>query len=174
VVTTSQAVSGTLLALADQYGGEGRWPGGVPSDAFVEEALRWSSPVTHFMRRARRDVELHGKTIRKGEAVTAWIASANRDEAVFDQPYAFCADRRPNRHVAFGSGPHRCVGAPLARLMLRLIFEELAANIECFELADPPCHLVSNQIAGMNSLPIRVKPRLGTQSHGMSNGRSTC
>jgi cytochrome P450 len=113
-------------------------------------------------------VELHGKTIRAGEAVTAWIASANRDETAFDQPFVFSADRRPNRHIAFGSGPHRCVGAPLARLMLRLIFDELAANIECFELAGPPSHLISNQIAGMTSLPIRVNPRLGTQPQGVS------
>lgn len=159
-VTTSQVVNATLLVLIGQHGGEGRWPD-VPVDALVEEALRWSSPVTHFMRRARRDIELHGKIIRTGQAVTAWIASANRDESVFDRAFEFSADRQPNRHVAFGSGPHRCVGAPLARLMLRLMFEELMAAVESFELAGPPSHLVSNQIAGIASLPIRVKPRCG-------------
>lgn len=161
VVTTSQAASATLLALADQNAGEGRWPSNVSMDAFVEEALRWSSPVTHFMRRARRDVELHGRIIHAGEAVTAWIASGNRDETVFGRPYAFDTSRRPNRHISFGSGPHRCVGAPLARLMLKLVFSELFAAIECFEVAGIPSHLVSNQIAGITSLPIRVKPRAG-------------
>jgi cytochrome P450 len=161
VVTTSQVVSATIQALAGQHGGEGRWPTGVPVDSVVEEALRWSSPVTHFMRRARRAVELRGKNICAGDAVTAWIASGNRDESVFEQPYLFDAERRPNRHFAFGSGPHRCIGAPLARMMLRLMFQELFTRIESFELAGTPSHLVSNQIAGMTSLPIRVKPRLG-------------
>jgi cytochrome P450 len=113
------------------------------------------------MRRARQAVELHGKTICAGDAVTAWIASGNRDETVFGQPYMFDAERRPNRHFAFGSGPHRCIGAPLARLMLRLMFHELFTQIESFELAGIPSHLVSNQIAGITSLPIRVKPRSG-------------
>lgn len=161
VVTTSQAVSATIQALPGQHGGEGRWPTNVPVDFVVEEALRWSSPVTHFMRRARRAVELHGKNIRAGDAVTAWIASGNRDETVFGQPYLFDTERRPNRHFAFGSGPHRCVGAPLARMMLRLMFHELFTQIESFELAGTPTHLVSNQIAGMTSLPIQVQPRLG-------------
>lgn len=159
VVTTSQVVSAMLLALAEERGGEGRWPSDVPIDAFVEEALRWSSPVTHFMRRARIDVEWHGKSIRAGDAVTAWIASGNRDEGVFDQPYAFDTSRRPNRHIAFGSGPHRCVGAPLARVILREIFRVLFTEIQSFELVGAPSHLVSNQIAGVTSLPIRVKPR---------------
>lgn len=161
VVTTSQAVSATIQALPGQHGGEGRWPTNVPVDSVVEEALRWSSPVTHFMRRARRAVELHGKNICAGDAVTAWIASGNRDETVFGQPYLFDTERRPNRHFAFGSGPHRCIGAPLARLMLRLMFRELFTQIESFELAGTPTHLVSNQIAGMTSLPIQVQPRLG-------------
>ncbi|WP_187414086.1 cytochrome P450 [Nonomuraea sp. PA05] len=159
VVTTSHAVSATLMALADAHGGEGRWPSHLRMDSFVEEALRWSSPITHFMRRARKDVELHGRTIAAGQAVTSWIASANRDENVFDHPYAFDHCRRPNRHVAFGSGPHRCVGAPLARLMLKLIFEELRADIECFEPVGEPAHVVSNQVAGVNNLPLRVKAR---------------
>ncbi len=161
VVTTSQAVSATIQALPGQRGGEGTWPTSVPVDSVVEEALRWSSPVTHFMRRARRAVELHGKNIGAGDAVTAWIASGNRDETVFGQPYLFDAERRPNRHMAFGSGPHRCIGAPLARMMLRLMFHELFKQIESFEPAGTPTHLVSNQIAGITSLPIQVNPRLG-------------
>ena len=158
VVTTSHAISATLVALAQEHGGEGCWPSGVPVRTVVEEALRWSSPVTHFMRRARRDVEIHGEKILAGDAVTAWIASANRDETVFEHPYQLDLGRYPNRHVAFGNGPHRCLGSHLARLMLTESFAELMASIESFELTGPPQHLVSNEIAGLVSLPLRIKP----------------
>jgi cytochrome P450 len=159
VVTTSQAVNATLIALAEQNGGEGHWPHAMPMRTAVEEALRWSSPVTHFMRRAHRDVEMHGEKIRAGDAVTAWIASANRDEAVFDRPYVLDFNRAPNQHVAFGYGSHRCLGNNLARLMIQESFEQLAAHIESFELAGPPLHLSSVEIAGVVSLPIRVRLR---------------
>ncbi|MFI0480785.1 cytochrome P450 [Actinomadura sp. 9N215] len=161
VMTTAQTASTTMIALAGQGGGEGRWPPGTPMQEAVEEALRWASPATHFVRQARRDVELHGVKIKAGEPVTAWLASANRDPAVFARPYALDLGRSPNRHVAFGSGPHRCVGAPLARLVLATLFEELFAHIESFELAGDPEHLVSNEIGGIVGLPLRVRPRPG-------------
>jgi len=161
VVTTSQAISATLIGLTEKHHGEGRWELEVPTRAVVEEALRWSSPVTHFMRRARRDVELHGQTIRAGQAVTAWIASANRDEEVFSRPYTLDLERSQNRHMTFGSGPHLCLGSHLARLMLTESFEELIATIESFELAGEPSHLISNEIAGVVSLPLRVRLRPG-------------
>jgi cytochrome P450 len=159
VVTTSQAINATFIALAELNNGEGRWPAAIVEPSAVEEALRWSSPVTHFMRRATSDVELHGEKIKAGDAVTAWIGSANRDEAVFDQPYALDFRRSPNRHIAFGYGSHRCLGSHLARLMLRESFEQLAAYIESFELAGTPRHLSSNEIAGVVSLPLRLKLR---------------
>ncbi len=159
VVTTSQAISATLITLAEKNGGEGRWPYAMPVRTAVEEALRWSSPVTHFMRRARHDVEIRGVRIKAGDAVTAWIASANRDEAVFDLPYSLDFGRSPNRHITFGYGPHRCLGNNLARLMLQESFGQLIAEIESFELAGAPCHLASNEIAGVTSLPLRIKPR---------------
>jgi len=159
VVTTSQAINATFIALAEVNNGEGRWPVAMPAASAVEEALRWSSPVTHFMRRARRDVEMHGEKIRAGDAVTAWIASANRDEAVFERPFTLDFQRSPNRHVAFGYGAHRCLGSHLARLMLQESFEQLADDIESFELAGPPRHLSSNEIAGVVSLPLRLKLR---------------
>ena len=167
VVTTSLAVSATLIALTEQGRGEGRLARETPVPAAVEEALRWSSPATHFMRRARRDVELHGVTIRAGDPVTCWIASANRDEQVFGRPYELDLTRTPNRHLTFGSGPHHCVGASTARLVLRTVFEELVTNIECFELAGPARHLVSNEIAGVVSLPVRVRPRRGAKLGGL-------
>jgi len=157
VVTTSQAINSTFIALAELNHGEGRWPVTIPAASAVEEALRWSSPVTHFMRRARRDVQMHGEKIRAGDAVTAWIASANRDEAVFERPFTLDFQRSPNRHVAFGYGAHRCLGSHLARLMLKESFEQLADDIESFELAGTPRHLSSNEIAGIVSLPLRLK-----------------
>jgi cytochrome P450 len=127
----------------------------------IEEALRWSSPTTHFLRHARRDVTLHGTLIRAGDPVAAWIASANRDEEIFDEPYRFDPGRRPNQHIAFGVGPHRCVGRQLARLILRETFDELIATVESFELAGPPVHLASNLIAGVVELPVRARLRAG-------------
>lgn len=102
---------------------------------------------------------MHGEKIRAGDAVTAWIGSANRDEAVFERPYTLDFERSPNRHVTFGYGSHRCLGSHLARLMLQESFEQLAADIESFELAGTPRHLSSNEIAGVVSLPLRLKLR---------------
>jgi len=161
VVTTSQVISATFMGMAEQQGGEGHWAPDTPVQSAVEEALRWSSPVTHFMRRAGRDTRMYGERIRAGEAVAAWIASANRDETVFERPYTIDLRRAPNRHVVFGVGPHRCLGTHLARLMLRESFTELIARIEAFELAGEPTHLVSNEIAGVVSLPLRVRLRPG-------------
>lgn len=159
VVTTSQAITATLIEIAAGHGGEGRWPAGVSAEPLVEEALRWSSPVTHFMRRARYDVRMRGVKIRSGDAVTAWIASANRDETVFPTPYTFDPRRSPNRHVTFGYGPHRCLGSNLARLMLRVAFGVLIARVESFEIAGTQRHLASNEIAGLVSLPMRLRFR---------------
>jgi cytochrome P450 len=159
VVTTSQAISASLIGLAEANGGEGRWPHTMDIKTAVEEALRWSSPVTHFMRRARHDIEMHDEKIRAGDAITAWIASANRDETVFEQPYVLNLERSPNRHVTFGSGSHLCLGSHLARHMLRESFRQLVTGIESFELAGDPCHLVSNEIAGVTSLPLRIRSR---------------
>lgn len=159
VVTTSHVINATMIALTELCGGEGHWPDAMASHSAVEEALRWSSPVLHFMRRARHDTEICGQKIAAGDAVTAWIASANRDENEFEQPYDLDFKRIPNKHVAFGAGPHTCVGSHLARLMLRISFEELSTSIEAFELADAPVHLVSNEIAGVVSLPLRTKLR---------------
>lgn len=157
VVTTSHVISATIIALAETRGGEGRWPGAASLEAMIEEALRWSSPVTHFMRRARFDTEICGQKISAGDAVTAWIGSANRDENTFARPYELDFNRVPNRHIAFGAGPHICLGRNLGRLMLRHSFEQLIDSIDSFELADVPVHLASNEIAGVVSLPVRTK-----------------
>jgi cytochrome P450 len=150
-------ISATMIALTEMHGGEGHWPQSPSMPMVIEEALRWSSPVTHFMRRARHDTEICGQKMNEGDAVTAWIASANRDESTFARPYELDFGRVPNRHIAFGAGPHICLGRDLGRLMLRHSFEELITSIESFELADVPVHLASNEIAGVVSLPVRTK-----------------
>ncbi|MGH3759337.1 cytochrome P450 [Actinophytocola sp.] len=126
----------------------------------IEEALRWSSPASHFMRYAKVDVELSGTTIRKGEPVAAWLGSANRDATVFPDPYSFDLRRTSKeRNLAFGVGPHYCVGHAVARITLRVFFEELFEQFAGFELAGEPEHLHSNFIAGMKHLPVVARRR---------------
>src|SRR5262249_31185362 len=133
----------------------------------VEEILRWASPVLFFRRNARADVTLSGQTIKAGEKISLWYISGNRDEDVFDEPFRFDITRDPNPHIAFGGGgPHFCLGAQLARLEIRLLFEELAARVPELEQLGPPERLRSNFIGGIKHLPVRLatawpKPRGG-------------
>src|SRR3546814_15849295 len=90
----------------------------------IEEAIRWSTPVQHFMRSAREDVELGGQTIRAGDWLMLNYVSANRDEAVFADPFAFDPDRAKNQQIAFGFGAHVCLGQHLARMEMRIRSEE--------------------------------------------------
>jgi cytochrome P450 len=128
-------------------------------DSGIEEALRWSSPASHFMRYARRDVQIRDVTVRAGEPVTAWLGSANRDSEVFPDPYRYDVRRNPTRNLAFGIGPHYCVGHAVARVSLRVFFEEILARFESFELAGEPVHLHSNFIAGIKHLPMTAVRR---------------
>jgi cytochrome P450 len=159
VVTTGQVMSATLLTLVEQGGGSTWWPSAAPIASLIEEGLRWSSPTTHFLRTARRDVEIRGVWIRTGDPVAAWIASANRDEDVFEHPYSFRTDRRPNRHLAFGTGPHRCIGRQLARMILRELFAEFGRRVGRVTLLGEPAHLASTVIAGITRLPLAVTLR---------------
>lgn len=133
----------------------------------LEEALRWASPAVHFMRHAVDDVELAGKKIRSGDAVVVWLPSMNRDEKVFPEPYTFDIRRRPNRHAAFGTGPHYCVGHSVARTSLRLLFEEMLSMFGDITLAGEPQHLCSNFVAGVKHLHVLALPRQdGTDQAG--------
>jgi cytochrome P450 len=125
----------------------------------VEEAIRWTSPVFHAMRHASRPVQLRDTQVGGGDAVVAWIASANRDEDVFADPDAFDLSRQPNRHIAFGAGPHYCIGAVTARITLRIIFEELLDHVESFEPAGQASRLASTFVNGIKHLPVTVTPR---------------
>lgn len=125
----------------------------------VEEALRWASPASHFMRVAVRPVELAGVPIAAGDAVVAWLGSANRDPAVFARPDEFDVRRSPNRHLAFGAGRHYCIGSHLARLALRLFFAELFATFEALEPDGEPVRVRSTFLSGYQRLPLVGLPR---------------
>jgi cholest-4-en-3-one 26-monooxygenase len=130
----------------------------------VEEFLRWGTPVMHFRRTATCDTEVEGQKIREGDKVCIWYISANRDESVFSDPYRFDVRRTPNEHVAFGGGgPHFCLGANLARLEIRAIFEELLARLPDMQLDLPVQRLRSNFINGIKHMPVAFTPavRLG-------------
>lgn len=124
----------------------------------VEEALRLASPVSHFMRYAVHDVEVRGTRIKAGQAVVSWLGAANRDRDVFPDPETFDLRRRPNKHLAFGIGPHYCVGHTVARVTLRILFNELLSRFTAFEPAGEPQRLHSNFISGYRHLPITAKP----------------
>ncbi len=118
----------------------------------VEEVLRWSSPTLYNRRTATRDVEVSGQTIRAGDKVTLWWASANRDEMVFDDPFAFDIRRSPNPHLAFGHRSHFCLGANLARLEIRIMLEELQARFERLSLVGPIERFRTNKHAGVKHM----------------------
>ena len=133
-------------------------PSLIPSA--VEEMLRWGSPTIMFRRTATRDTELRGVRIAEGDKVVVWFASADYDEEVFPDPFRFDVRRSPNRHFAFGAGgPHFCLGAPLARLEMRVMFEELLPRIGSMEPAGDVSRLRSNFINGIKHMPVRVVAR---------------
>ncbi len=154
--TTSSTAAGGLLQLIRNPGELAKLkadPSLIP--AAIEEMIRWVTPVKHFMRTATEDSEVGGRTIRKGEALALFYWSGNRDEAVFDDPYNFKVDRKPNPHVAFGHGVHLCLGLHLARLELRILFEELVPRLDRIELGGEPKNSLANFVSGLKTLPIR-------------------
>jgi len=156
--TTRNAISGGLLAFCEHRGEWERLRGRpeLLSDA-AEEILRWVSPITHFTRTATEDCEVRGEKIRAGDQVALFWASANRDEEVFEDPFAFRVDRRPNPHLAFGVGEHFCLGAHLARAELEMIFQHLLARLESFEVSGSVERLNSNVNGGIKHLPLRYR-----------------
>lgn len=128
-------------------------------DTAPDEIIRWASPTMYFRRTATQDFDMHGKTIMAGDKVVYWFISANRDEAAFDAPFTFDLHRKPNRHIAFGQGgPHVCLGMYLARLEVRVLFQELAKRIKTIEAAGTPRFLRSNFVGGIKELPVHVIP----------------
>ncbi|MDE3065036.1 MAG: cytochrome P450, partial [Acidobacteriota bacterium] len=157
--TTRYSMTAGLLALIERPEVLAAIPSMTLEErkALVEEMLRWATVTMHFRRTATEDTELGGKAIRAGDKVVMWFSSADFDEEHFDAPYEFRADRQPNDHVAFGlQSPHLCLGAHLARLEMRVLFEEIAARWSGVELSRPPERLRSNFISGIKRLPVRV------------------
>lgn len=158
--TTPHVASQTMLALVERpqlWDWLSQDPKRIP--ALVEEGVRWTATPHHLVRRAVRDTEIGGVPIAAGDWVCAWTASANRDEAMLERPYSLDPQRSPNQHIGFGGGPHYCVGAPLSRIALRMLFEELVCELESVDLAGPVTHLTSNWVNGIVSMPISGKPR---------------
>jgi cytochrome P450 len=154
--TTRNAISAGLLALLEhreQMDLLLEHPEIMPTA--VEEILRWASPVTHFARVATMDTELGGKQIHAGDRVALWFPSANRDEAIFRDPYSFDLRRTPNDHLAFSRGEHFCGGAHLARLELRLTLQALLPRLRQIEITGKVERLRSNFLAGIKHMPVR-------------------
>ena len=156
--TTRSAIAQGLLAFAeypDQWAILRDDPDGT-LDTAIEEVIRWASPVNYMARTATRDIELHDQLIRAGDKVVLLYSSANRDETVFDEPDRFDVRRTPNHHLGFGFGPHFCLGATLARIELRAIFEVLIPRVSRFELAGPVVRARSSFLNAIKELPLRV------------------
>jgi cytochrome P450 len=125
----------------------------------ADEMIRWVTPVKEFMRTASADTVLRGVPIAKGESVLLSYPSANRDEAVFTDPFTFDVGRDPNRHLAFGSGAHYCLGAALARIEIRALFAELLPRLESIDLAGTPEWTATTFVGGLKHFPVRYKFR---------------
>jgi len=154
--TTSASTAGAIWALAERPAELAKVqadPGLIPS--LIEEAIRWVTPVKHFMRTAMNDYELRGRSIRAGDWLLLSYMSGNRDEEIIEAPFEFRVDRAPNKHVAFGYGAHVCLGMHLARLEMRVLFEELLPRIKHLSLDGDPKWAQTNFVSGPKRLPIR-------------------
>ncbi|MBR0757142.1 cytochrome P450 [Bradyrhizobium jicamae] len=156
--TTSSSTAGAIWALAEdpaEFAKVKANPDLIPG--LVDEAIRWMTPVKHFMRAATADTELGGRKINKGDWLMLCYASGNRDEEVFEDPYRFRSDRKPNRHVAFGYGAHLCLGQYLAKLEMRILFEELLPRLKSLSLDGEVKMTQAYFVNGPKKLPIRFE-----------------
>ena len=156
--TTSSSTAGAIWALAEdpeQFARVKANPELIPG--LVDEAIRWMTPVKHFMRSATADTELGGRQIARGDWLMLCYASGNRDEDVFEDPFKFRCDRKPNRHVAFGYGAHLCLGQYLAKLEMRILFEELLPRLKSIALDGEVKMTQATFVNGPKKLPIRFE-----------------
>lgn len=158
--TTSNTTAGGLWALCefpDQFARLKADPSLIPGH--VEESIRWETPVKHFMRTATADAEVAGQRIAKGDWIYLSYPSGNRDEAVYAEPFRYDIARTPNKHVAFGYGSHVCLGQHLARMEMRILWEELLPRLEHIELDGTPMRTAAGFVCGPKSVPIRFRMR---------------
>ncbi|MEY3268229.1 MAG: hypothetical protein RL480_989 [Pseudomonadota bacterium] len=158
--TTSSSAAGGLLQLIrnpDQLALLKADMSLVPQ--FIEETIRWVTPVKHFMRTATEDYQIGDKTIKAGDGLCLFYWSGNRDEAVFDDADRFIIDRASNPQTAFGNGVHLCLGLHLARMELRALYNELLPRLDSIELAGEPKNSTANFVSGLKTLPIRYSMR---------------
>ena len=156
--TTSSSTAGAIWGLCEapeQFAKLKADPSLIPG--LVDESIRWVTPVKHFMRSATQDYEMRGRTIRKDDWLWLAYPSGNRDEEVFEDPDAFRIDRNPNRHLAFGYGAHLCLGQHLAKMEMRILWEELIPRLQSLELAGEPKLSVGSFVGGPKRLPIRYR-----------------
>ncbi|MFP5433904.1 MAG: cytochrome P450, partial [Alphaproteobacteria bacterium] len=154
--TTSSSTAGGLhgmMVYPENWAKVKADPSLIPG--LVDEAIRWTSPVKHFMRNATADTQVRGMDIRAMERLMICYPSGNRDEAVFDDADRFDITRSPNPHIAFGFGPHMCLGQHLAKLEMRILFEELLPHLSSVEMAGDPRMVETNFVGGYKALPIR-------------------
>jgi cytochrome P450 len=159
--TTRNTISGSIYNLnknPDQYDKLRADPGLITS--MVSETIRFQTPLAHMRRVATRDIELGGKTIKKGENVVMWYISGNRDETMVDNPNAYIIDReRPRQHLSFGFGVHRCVGNRVAEMQLTIIWEEILKRFPRIELAGEPTRNFSAFVHGFETMPVIIPAR---------------
>ena len=154
--TTSTSVATGMLGMIrhpEEFAKARADTGMIPG--LVDEAIRYASPVKHFMRNTVEPTSFRGIDFGPMERFMLCYSSANRDEAVFDAPDDFKIERRPNRHLAFGYGPHMCLGQHLAKMEMRILYEELLPHLASVELAGTPRYVETNFVGGLKSLPIR-------------------
>jgi cytochrome P450 len=154
--TTSSSTAGAVWGMCqhpEAFAAVKADPSLIPG--LVDEAIRWTTPVKHFMRSATADAEVGGQRIAKGDWMMLCYPSGNRDEAVFDEPDVFNPRRSPNRHLAFGYGAHLCLGQHLAKMEMRILFEELMPRLKSLEFAGEPTRSEGAFVSGPKRLPIR-------------------
>ncbi len=156
--TTSGSTAGGLWALCenpDEFRKLKENLDLIPN--YVDESIRWTTPVKHFMRFATADTELRGEKVSQGDRLMLCYSSGNRDEEVFDDPFRFSVERPSNKHVAFGYGAHVCLGQHLAKMEMRIFWEELLPRLDEIELSGAPQRVQANFVCGPKSVPIRFK-----------------
>ncbi|WP_424830381.1 cytochrome P450 [Ruegeria sp.] len=155
--TTRYSIAAGIQAIARQDGLLEEMQSGEVWGTAADEIVRWASPATYFRRTAMKDVEVHGQQIKEGDKVLYWFISANRDETMFEDPYRLNLSRKPNRQLGWGQGgPHVCLGMHLARLEVRVLFEELVKRIKTIEPEGAEAFVRSNFVNGIKRMPVRV------------------